>query len=114
MDMNIVFNQIKPEFIILVIALWCLGKFLKLIPTFKAEWVIPIILLGVGVLVTIVFEAFILREGINPITIVNGSIQGILVASVAVFGNEILKQINIKRLDDIRDEIRAKKPDKRV
>lgn len=101
MDYEIISQFIKPELFVLVVVLWCLGLFLKKMPWFKVDWAIPLILLVVGVILTILYIAIILAEGFTQITILAGIIQGILVAAVAVFFNETIKQVFVKRLEDI-------------
>lgn len=100
MNYEILLQFIRPELLILVAVLWCLGLFLKKMPWFTAEWAIPLILLFVGIILTILYLAIILAEGFTQITILMGLIQGILIAAVAVFFNETIKQIFIKRLED--------------
>lgn len=100
MNNEILLQFIRPELMILVAALYCLGLFLKKMPWFTVEWAIPLILLVVGIVLTILYLAIILGEGFTQITILMGLIQGILVAAVAVFFNETVKQVFVKRLED--------------
>ncbi len=90
--MEIVTDYICSELLILVVFLWGLGWFLKLVPAFKAEWMIPFILLGVSLVVTVAYLAFVEGHGMTAKTVVSGIVQGVLVAAVAVFGNELRKQ----------------------
>jgi hypothetical protein len=100
MNNEILLQFIRPELMILVAALYCLGLFLKKMPWFTAEWAIPLILLVIGIALTILYLAIILAEGFTQITILMGLIQGILVAAVAVFFNETVKQVFVKRIED--------------
>jgi len=100
MEYEFLVQFIRPELLILVAALYCLGLFLKKMPWFTAEWAIPLILLVVGIVLTILYLAIILGEGFTQITILMGLIQGILVAAVAVFFNETIKQVFFKRIED--------------
>lgn len=100
MDMSNVIEFIRPELFILVIFLWCLGLFLKKAPWFAAEWSIPFILLGVSLIITIVYMAIVVELGFTPVVMVTGIIQSVLIAAVAVFGNEIIKQTITKRIED--------------
>lgn len=100
MDMSNIVEFIRPELFILVVFLWCLGLFLKKAPWFSAEWMIPFILLGVSFVVTIVYMAIVVGAGFNAVVVVTGIIQAVLIAAVAVFGNEIIKQLLVKRADD--------------
>lgn len=100
MDMNILLEFIRPELFILVVFLWCLGLFLKKAPWFRDDWAIPFILLLIGLIITIVYIAIVLREGFIPEVIIMGIIQGVIITALAVFGNEIIKQLTIKRVED--------------
>lgn len=86
-----ILNFISPGLIILVAVVYCLGVFLKS-SQIKDKY-IPISLLVISILLTIAYTACIEGMGVNPTVIVNGFIQGILIASVAVYGNQLLKQV---------------------
>ena len=101
MELDVIQQFIRPELFILAAFLWCLGLFLKTAPWFKAEWAIPFILLFVSFVVTISYLAIVGGQGFTPTTIVIGCIQAVLIAALAVFGNELLKQTLQKRLNDI-------------
>ena len=107
MDWSIVLEFIRPELFILIIFLWCLGLFLKKAPFFKAEWLIPFVLLGVSVVITIAYIAIVGGEGFTAAVMITGLIQAVIIAALAVFGNEILKQITSKRWDDVEKKIRG-------
>ena len=100
MNMELILKFVRPELFILVVFLWCLGLFLKKAPWFRAEWAIPFILLGVSVIFTIVYIAIVLGEGFLPEVIIMGIIQATIIAALAVFGNELLKQGFVKRVED--------------
>ncbi len=100
MDWSLILSFMKPELGILVVFIWCLGLFLKRLPAFKAEWIIPMILLVVSIIVTVLYIGLVIEGGFTPTNIVSAVIQGVIIASLAVFGNEIIKQISVKRLDD--------------
>ncbi len=102
MDLNLVLNFVRPELLILVIFIWCLGLFFKKMPLFNKEWIIPFILLGFSVIITVLYISFVLGEGFSPSSIVSAIIQGVIIAALAVFSNEIIKQLTIKRRDDNR------------
>jgi hypothetical protein len=91
---------IRPELIILIAFLYCVGLFLKLNKGFKQEWAIPYILLGVSFLITLAYVSIYLAEGFDPPVIVAVVIQSVLIAAVTVFGNELLKQAFSKRTED--------------
>lgn len=92
MDINIL-ELIQVDLIILIVVVYVLGMFLKKIPKVP-DWVIPLVLLIVAVALTIIYKGIALEEGLNYVTIVNGIIYGVLIAGVAVFGNQILKQVS--------------------
>lgn len=100
MDLKAVGELIRPELFILVVFLWCVGLFLKKAPRFSAEWVIPYLLLGISIISTVVYMATVIGDGFTKVVIVTGTIQGVLIASVTVFGNELLKQVTTKRVED--------------
>lgn len=85
-------QYIDASLLVLVAVVYCLGIFLKKIPGIK-DWLIPIILLVSAILITVAYMAFIQGLGMSVNVALNGFIQGILVASVAVYGNQVLKQI---------------------
>ncbi len=103
MDWNTVLNFVRPELLILVIFVWCLGLFLKKTPAFKQEWIIPMILLVVSIIITVLYIAFVIGDGLTAASVISAVIQGVIIAALAVFGNEILKQSTIKRIDDNRE-----------
>ena len=88
-------QYIDSSLIILVAVIYGLGLFLKKLPNIN-DWLIPFILLFASIILVISYIAFIQGNGITESVIVNGVVQGILVASVAVFGNQLLKQIGKK------------------
>jgi len=98
MDMDLI-KLLQPELLILVAVIYLLGMFAKKIPNFP-DWAIPLILLGIGIVLTIVYKGIVLGEGINAVTIINGLIYGILVAGLAVFTNQAIKQVTINRVED--------------
>lgn len=92
---NDLLQYVDVSLLVLVAVIYGLGMFLKTLPSVN-DWLIPFILLGASIVLTIAYTGFILELGINGKVIVNGIIQGILVASVAVFGNQIIKQFGKK------------------
>ena len=90
---------IQPELFILIAVVYALGMFLKSIPNFP-DWIIPLLLLVVAVTLTIVYKAIVLGTGFCAVTIVNGIIYGILIATVAVYANNVVKQITVKRVEE--------------
>ncbi len=100
MDMSIITDFIRPELLILGVVLYALGAFLKLLPAFKREWAIPFILLGVSVVLCPVYMLVILH--LQPVgeVVLSGAIQGVLLAALCVFANQMIKQAVNKRVVD--------------
>ena len=78
-------TYIVSEAYILIPVLYVIGMFLKRTPKI-ADWLIPWILLGLGIL-----GGFFLA-GMS----VHGLLQGILVAGMTVFSNQLYKQTAVK------------------
>lgn len=98
--MEEVLNYIKPELVILVVFLYVIGLFLKKSPSFKTEWQIPFILLAIGVIFTVLWICIVNGEGFMAPAIISAVVQGVLIAGMAVFGNELIKQWSVKRLKE--------------
>ena len=74
---------------IVVPVLWCIGAALKRTPK-VADWLIPYLLGGAGIALCL---AITLTTGGNA---VDGIMQGIITAGVAVYGNQLVKQLKSK------------------
>lgn len=81
---------ISPELMILIPVLYALGIILKR-AGFIPDKFIPLILGGVGILICWIYEIMMLGFGLEAVFC--GIVQGILVAGVTVYGNQIVKQI---------------------
>ena len=90
MEINIM-NFIQVELILIIAVTYALGLFLKSARGVW-DWLIPFVLLGFAVTFSILYKAIMLAEGFTPETILGGFLYGILVAAIAVFGNQIIKQ----------------------
>ena len=88
---------VQVNLLILVPLLWTIGLFFKKRPAFTAEWLIPIILWALGIAVTTLYLAIELGQGFSDTSLLNGFIQGTFIAAAAVFGNEVIKQLSVKR-----------------
>ena len=75
-------EYIQPEVYILIPALYIIGLFAKKVPKIP-DWIIPFVLLAFGLIGAISIIGFTIY----------GIIQGVFVAGVAVFANQIWKQI---------------------
>lgn len=100
MDMTLVADFIRPELLLVGVFLYALGLFLKLLPSFREEWAIPFILLGVSVVLCPVYMLVILH--LQPVgeVVLSGAIQGVLLAALCVFANQMIKQAVNKRVVD--------------
>lgn len=76
-----ILKYIVEEALIVIPVLWVIGKLLKETPRIQ-NWLIPWVLLVIGVVATM---------GIMGFTI-ESAIQGVLVAGASVFGHQLLKQ----------------------
>lgn len=99
-DMVFVLKYINTELLIIAICLYCIGLFLKKAQFFRSEWAIPFIIWIFGVILTIVYMAFIVEGRITPEIFIDGFIQGTIISAVSVFANELIKQGLVKRVDD--------------
>ena len=77
-----VLGYIVEKALIMIPALLVIGQVIKGIPNIP-DWTIPLVLLVPGVLGTMAMAGWT----------VDGAIQGILVTGVAVYGNQIWKQV---------------------
>ena len=91
---------IKPEIMILAVVLYAIGAFLKLSPKFKNEWSIPYILLGISVILTPLYVCLVLGIGWSAESVISAIIQGILIAALTVFANQLIKQVITGRILD--------------
>jgi hypothetical protein len=95
MDLNLALQFIRPELLVVIVACYVLGLFLKG-STIK-DWLIPFILLGFAIVMTIAYVAVVLGEGFTGKVIIAGFIQGLIGAALAVYGNQLLKQVLEKK-----------------
>ena len=78
------------------------GRSAKMWPRFTTEWEIPFILLGIAIVITIPYIAVVQGEGWSAAVMIVAFIQAVLIAGMAVFGNELIKQITNKRKVDTK------------
>lgn len=90
MDLSIVLQFIRPELIIVIVACYILGMFLK--SSAMKDWLIPYVLLAVAIVLTIAYMAVVLNLGLTGKVIIEGFIQGLFAAALAVYGNQLIKQ----------------------
>lgn len=75
-------NYIMENALIMIPVILVLGQVIKAIPNIP-NWTIPIVLLIPGVVGTMAITGWT----------IDGAIQGVLVTGVAVYGNQIWKQV---------------------
>lgn len=98
--MEQIMQYIRPELFILIVFIWVVGLFLKKVPWFTDEWKIPFILWAIALIFTILYVAVVIGEGFTAPVFIANIIQGTLIAGVAVFFNELIKQATVKRKID--------------
>jgi len=86
-------NYISPELLVLVPVLYVLGEWIKGIDKIKNNY-IPFILTTIGIALSALY--LVCTEGISGTCIFTAIVQGVLVAAVAVYGNQIVKQTTSK------------------
>ena len=90
--MENVLSYIKPEFMVIVCALYVLGRIFKQSGAIPNRW-IPLILTGFGIFFAGVHTAAIINTYANMATaIFDCLIQGILCSGMAVYAYELIKQ----------------------
>jgi len=90
MDLSIALQFVKPELLIVMVACYVLGLFLK--ASAMKDWLIPYVLLVVAIIITIAYMAVVLNLGLTGKVIIEGFIQGLFAAALAVYGNQLIKQ----------------------
>lgn len=93
--MALVAEYVKPELLIIAVFLYVIGMFLKGAPSVK-DWIIPFVILILGIIMAIFYLAIMLDQGFVPKAIFEGIIQGVLCAALAVFANQLYKQVQNK------------------
>lgn len=87
---EILMNYLVENCAIVVPVLWCIGAALKRTPK-VADWLIPYLLGGAGI-------AFCLTIALTTGgSAVEGIMQGVITAGVAVYGNQLVKQAASKK-----------------
>ena len=95
MEMDLVMQFVNPEMMIVVVACYVFGMFLK--SSKIDDWLIPFILLLYAIMLSTIYSAFVLDNGFTIKVIINGSIQGLFAAALSVYGDQLLKQAIKKR-----------------
>lgn len=99
-------NYIRPELLIVAVALYFFGFGLKKIKRLKDNF-IPLILGGAGVVACFLYIGFI--EGFGWQAVVGGIVQGLLCAAASVYINQVIKQMRKlganKQLTDVVEKL---------
>ena len=82
---------IKPELLVLIPALYALGMVLKKTEKIKDNY-IPAILTVVSIALTCLYVLG--TEGVTAVSIFTAIVQGLICVAGAVYGNQIIKQLN--------------------
>ena len=94
---------IQPELLALMPFLYGAGVLIRNTPKIK-NWLIPYILWGISIVITIIY--FVLQTGknFNGTTFVAALGQATLLALATVGGNECIKQVMVRRKEDNKKE----------
>ena len=98
--METIINMIRPELLIVAVALYFIGYGLKKIKSLKDNF-IPIILGVVGIVACALYIGIV--EGFGWQSLVCGIVQGILCAASSTYVNQIIKQI--KKLNTVDEKV---------
>lgn len=82
-------DYIKPELLVIAVALYALGLIIKNTGAIKDKY-IPLILTFASIALCSLYIAS--SEGLSLMTIFTSIVQGVIVAATAVYGNQIIKQ----------------------
>lgn len=86
-------NYIKPELLVLVPVLYAIGAMIKKSELIKNKY-IPLTLGALGVALAMIYV--IANEGCNLLGVFTAITQGVLIAGVTVYGNQVIKQFSVK------------------
>ncbi|HEY8419112.1 MAG TPA: phage holin family protein [Clostridia bacterium] len=92
-------DLIQPELLALMPFLYGAGVLIKNTPFIK-DWLIPYILWGTSIIITIIYFALQLRANFDGAAFAAALSQATLLAFATVGGNECIKQATVKRKED--------------
>lgn len=84
---------IKPELVVLAVALYALGIVLKHTKKIKDNY-IPVILTGIGLVLSCLYVLG--TEGVTAVSVFTAIVQGIICAAMSVYGDQLFKQLLTK------------------
>ena len=99
MDMTLVADFIRPELLLVGVFLYALGLSSNCCPR-SGGMGDPFILLGVGVAMTVLYVAVVLDQGWSAAVVITAVIQGVLLAALCVFANQLIKQLKTEKAKD--------------
>lgn len=88
---------IDPAVLVVVPVLIALGRMMKKTPNMK-NWMIPYILTAIGVVLAT--SIYVLNDGVQGLSILNGILQGVLASAAAVYVYQLYIQAKDKRKSD--------------
>ncbi len=94
--MEQIMNYVKPELIVVAVVLYFIGVWLKQIQTLKDKY-IPILLGGTGIILCAIWVLATSPLGTGQdiaMAVFTAIVQGILVAGLSTYINQIIKQTN--------------------
>ena len=91
MEWDIILSILDPKLLIIIVACYVLGLFLKA-SALKDE-LIPIVILVFAIIMTMAYLAIVIGEPDLMKVIVLGILQGLSCAAMAVFGHQFWKQL---------------------
>lgn len=94
--LELIIEYLDPSLFILVLFAYIVGVFLKQ-GKFLSNRFIPVVLWGLSILMTILWFGVINGKGFTIALFIIGTVQGTLVAALAVFGNQVFKQLTKKK-----------------
>lgn len=92
---QIILEFVKPELMVLVFVLYFIGTVLKDIKKFKDKF-IPLVLMGVGIVLATLYVFATSKLGNSQevaIAVFTGIVQGVIVAGLSTYVNQIYKQL---------------------
>ncbi len=96
--MEQIMNYVKPELIVVVIVLYFIGMWLKQSQTIKDKY-IPLLLGGIGVVISAIYvfaTCTCSTEQEIALAVFTAITQGVLVAGLSTYVNQISKQLKKK------------------
>lgn len=92
-----ILTLIKPEILVVIPVLIIIGMMLKKIQRIS-DWLIPVLLGAAGIIFSVLILGF--ENSFSGLVIMNGFLQGILSAGMAVYVHQLTIQSTKKRIED--------------